>query len=202
MPLLSNAVVSEAFTKECSPALVLYSICVAKFGTEIHDWEPETLWMEIQDEFKTDAHECCKDKLQAVITLVTTNNFWENFQAFEGVCKAFSCHSPDFENLTPLSVEECSWGVAEAHLLDETPEEFSEEVRGYVREILRLHGYLISPPHLQFCGIDKKYRLEDHVPPNLQEKVLASQKVKLKKIELHTKIQRDRIQKDLKKYFS
>jgi len=202
MELLPDTLVAAAFKDEHTSAFVLYSICVAKFGVEIHEWEPETLWMEIQDEFKTDAHECCKDKLQAAITLVATNTFWENFNVFEGICKSFNCHSPGFEYLTPMSVEECSWGVAEAHLIDETPEEFSEEIREYTRQTLRLHGYMIAPPHLQFCGIAKKYKIEDYVSPDLMTKVLASQKVKLKKVELHTKLKRDHIQKQLRKYFT
>jgi len=200
MPLKSPAIASEAFTDDNVPAFVLYSICVGQFGGDIHEWEPETLWLEIQDEFKVECSESNKDKLQAAITLVVTNKFYENFRVFEGIGKAFSNQSPNFEWVTPLTPEECAWVVAEARLIDSTPEEYSLEVKAYVREVLREGGLYMSPPQLAFCNIATVYPAEKYVPNSLRKKVEHQQKIKLKKTELYIHVQRDAIQKNLKKY--
>lgn len=202
MALKSPAIVSQAFEDDTTPAFTLYTLCFGKFGPDIHDWEPETLWLEIQDEFKTDTTESNKDKIQAAIALVVNNRFYEDYQAFEGICKAFNNQSPDFEWATPLTPEECAWAVAQSKLIDSTPEEFSEDVKTYVCEILRLGGLFIAPPQLDFCNIGAKYKVEHYVSKDMYPKIINSQKIKLKKIELYIELQREKIAEDLKSYFS
>ena len=201
MAVTSRSIASEAFKDDDVPAFVLYSICVGQFGGDIHKWEPETLWLEIQDEFKVECSESNKDKIQAAIALVSINSFYENFQAFEGICKAFNNQSPEFEWVTPLTPEECAWGVAEALLIDETPEEFSLEIKAYVSEILREGGLYSAPPVLSFCNISTRYPSQEYIPQELRKKVEIQQKIKLKKIELYVEKQRGDLAKALARYF-
>jgi hypothetical protein len=201
MALKSLAIVSQAFEDEDVSSFILYTICFGKFGADIHEWEPETLWLEIQDEFKIDPLEENKDKIQAAISLVVTNRFYEDYQAFEAICKAFNKQNPDFEWATPLTPEECAWAVAESRLIDSTPETFSLEVKTYVKEALRLGGLFMAPPQLSFCNIGTDYPLEKYVSKEMYPKIIRSQKIKLKKIELYVELQREKIGEDLKNYF-
>jgi hypothetical protein len=202
MKALPDTILSEAFTDEESTALVLHTICLHKYGTECLGWEPETLWLEIYEDFKVDVEESNKDKIQASIALVKTNAFYEDFQAFEGIGKAFNDQDPDFEYITPLTPEECAWAVKEAHLIDSTSEEFSAEVKAYVREALREHGVFTAPPELSFSNLGEVYKIDHFVPLDLREPVMKEQKIKLKKIQLYAQHKKDLIEKQLKRYFS
>lgn len=201
MAVKAPAIISEAFSDDSVSAFILYTICYGHFGTDIHSWEPETLWLEIQDDIKAIPSETNKDKIQAAIALVSTNKYYEDFQVFEGICKSFNSQSPDFEWITPLTPEECAWAVAESRLIDSTPEEYSEEIKAYVQEILRLGGMYLAPPQLTFANMSAKYQIERYVPKELLDKVELQQNIKLKKIELYIQMQRDNIERDLRKYF-
>jgi hypothetical protein len=201
MKVKPDSIVAEAFTDENTPAFILHAICLAKYGTVCLDWEPETLWLEIYEDFRIDVEESNKDKIQASIALIKTNAFYEDFQAFEAIGKSFNGQSPDFEYMTPLTPEECAWAVKEAFLIDNTPEEFSLEVKAYVREVLREHGMFTAPPELSFSGLSAKYKLEAYVPIELHKPVKAEQSIKLKKIQLYEQHMKDQIGKALKRYF-
>jgi len=202
MKVKPDSIVAEAFTDENTTAFILHTICLNKYGIECLDWEPETLWLEIYEDFHIDVEESNKDKIQASITLVKTNVFYEDFQAFEGIGKAFNGQDPDFVYITPLTPEECAWTVKEASLIDSTPEEFSLEIKAYVREVLREHGCIIAPPELSFSSLGEFYKLDHYVPLELRKPVMAEQKIKLKKIQLYEQFKKDRIERDLKRYFS
>jgi hypothetical protein len=197
-----DSILADAFTDENSTAMLLHTLCLHKYGTDMLDWEPETLWLEIYEDFHVDVEESNKDKIQASIALVKTNAFYENFQAFEGIGKAFNGQSPDFEYITPLTPEECAWAVKEAHLIDSTPEEFSEEIKAYIREVLREHGIFAAPPELAFCNLGEVYKVDHFIPLELKTPILKEQKIKLKKIQLYEQYQKDKIERGLKRYFS
>jgi len=201
MNLKSPSIVSQLFEDSEATAFTLYTVCVSHFGSKIHEWEPETLWLEIIDDFKVDVEESNKDKIQAAIALVVTNKFYEDYRAFEGICKAFNSQSPDFEWSTPLSPEEASWGVAESRLIDETPEIFALEIEGYVRELLRYGGLLAAPPQLSFCKMSSHYPIEKYTDPSLRKKVMEWQKIKLGKTEVHVSKKKEKIEHELREYF-
>lgn len=201
MKLASNAILSELFKDPKVPAFVLYTVCIHYYGTEVYTWEPETLYLEIIDDFKVDLAEENKDKIQAAITLTETNTFYENFRVFEGICKSFNNQNPDLEYITPLTPEECAWGIMESELIDSTPEEFSEEVKAYVRNILKDHGLFSAPTVLKFSRHGDNFDVKSFVPDELKDKTMTLQKVKHKKIELYCQSQKDLIAKYFKKYY-
>mgnify|MGYP003636177434 CR=1 FL=1 len=202
MKVKPDSIVADAFTKEDTPAFILHALCLNKYGLECLDWEPETLWLEIYEDFHVDVDDSNMDKIQASIALIKTNAFYEDFQAFEGIGKAFNDQDPDFGYITPLTPEECAWAVKEAYLIDETPEEFSLEIKAYVREVLREHGFLSAPPELSFCSLGDFYKIESFVPLELKKPVMAEQKIKLKKVQLYEQFKKDKIAKCFKRYFS
>jgi hypothetical protein len=183
-----------AFTEENIPASVLYTICFKKFGVEFHNWELETLWMEIQDEFGEDASDSNKDKIASALGLVTSNRFYEDFRVFESICKGLNGQSPNFEWVTPLTPEEVCWAMVEAKLIDSTPEDFAEEIRIYVRAILNENGIIKAPAQISFCKEPKK--------GNFPTPDATMQELKLKKIELYLEWQKEHFRKFLQKYLS
>jgi len=197
-----DSIISEAFTDEDTPAFILHALCLSKYGIDCLDWEPETLWLELYEDFDIDVEESNKDKIQASIALIKANTFYEYFQAFEGIGKAFNGQNPNFEYITPLTPEECSWAVKEALLIDDTPEEFSEEIKAYVREVLRDHGFYIAPPELAFSRLSDVYKVDHYVPLELKKAVGKEQEIKLKKVQLYEKVKKDQIERSLKRYFN
>ena len=202
MKLTSKTVASEAFLNENTSAFILYSICIAEFGTQIYEWEPECLWLEIIDSFKVDAVESSKDKIQAAIALTETNSFYENFRVFEAIGKAFNDQNPDVEWVTPLTPEEASWCITEASLIDETPEKFSLEIEGYIRECLRDSGMITTPENLKFSRLGDYYRPEEYIPSELYNETMLQQKIKLNRCKAYSQMRKDKIKSDLSRYFS
>lgn len=186
-----------ALLNEETPASVLYSIILSIFGSIFHSWDLQTIWMEVQDEFQVDLPDSNKDKLAASLGLLTSNEFYENFQAFEAIGKGLNGQEANFDWITPLTPEEAAWAVAEANVLDSTPEDFSEEIKAYTRELLREGGLIKSPPQLSFCAISSVYPAEQFVPLELADKIELGQKIKLKKIQAYVALQKSRIAESL-----
>lgn len=189
--------VRSLLLEERYPATVLYTLCLKTFGSEFHEWEPETIWMELQDEFKVDPVDSNKDKIISAVTLVTSNSFYEDFRVFEAVCKGLNGESGDLEWLTPLTPEEVTWAVVESRILDSTPEDFSLEVATYTAETLRLGGIYHCPKPLTFCQLSAKYPMDKYIPLEFRDRVELFQKVKLKKIEAYCALQKEYLSEGL-----
>lgn len=80
--------------------LLLAAVLLQKFGPEWLNWEPETLWLEIKDDFKQSSisvHN--RNKIQAVKTLHLVRSPWEAWEVFVPICHALCNNVPDFRTL-------------------------------------------------------------------------------------------------------
>lgn len=198
--MAGTALKAEAFLKEDIPATVLHTLCLQAFGTDIYEWEPETLWMEIQDNYKIDTAETNKDKLQAIISAVEIDSFYEDPQVFECIVKALNGQDPDFETVTLPTAEETAWGVAEVIINDNTPGEFSKDVQIYVREMLRNYGFLTSPELLKFSDLEVHYPIHFFEVPEYKESIAREQKVKHGRVDLYIAERKEALAKYMKQY--
>jgi len=134
----------------------LLAILIHTYGVEVIDWEPETLYVSIINDFGVNVPDFNRDKIGALTTALTTNQFYVSFNIFHNVCDALTNGGADFETFSPLSVEELSWGVVEVFAND-PPEEgdgsrsFSHSVAQYVGVTLAEHGLYKSFPPLSFA---------------------------------------------------
>jgi hypothetical protein len=122
-----------------------------KFGTEALTWEPNTILLEIEEEFNVDLPQLALDKLLVGIQILTTDRFYKSLPDFISFCNVLSgdTYRPDMWD--PADAEEVAWGVTEALLIyppeDNDEEPFTDEIRAYIGAVLDREG-LINPPDI------------------------------------------------------
>lgn len=132
-------------------ASALLLLLVDRYSTEFFKWSPTALKMEIEQDFRIDFPRSNVDKVFACVTLLTSNWFYRSLQRFVKICNILSGDEFSPYEFDPADVWECSWGITEAALLvgEEDREPFSDEIRGYIEQILDLEGYTNPPDVLK-----------------------------------------------------
>jgi len=131
------------------PGTALVMALIDEFGTECLEWEPETLWMEIEATWRAKPPREACDKINALATVLTTNQFFASLDAFVAVCTALYGRGADPQHSDFPSIHEMCWAVTETHLLDEAPDKFAQDIADYARERLKLEGWNKAPAMLQ-----------------------------------------------------
>jgi len=132
-------------------ATSLLALALDEFGTELMNWEPETIRLEIKDIYNTDIPDVNMDKLLALITSLTTNLFYLSVESFTHVANAVNDAEADFVTWDPVEADEAAWAITEIVMNDppktneELAKRFSHEVRRYIGVILEDEG-ITSPP--------------------------------------------------------
>ena len=68
---------------EKAPVLVLLSLVTKEYGKECYDWDPLVLKAELQEDFDLELSDLQSDKIQAGITILTTDQYETNVPVFE-----------------------------------------------------------------------------------------------------------------------
>jgi hypothetical protein len=146
----------KALENPDSFATVLLALLIDEYSTDIFEWEPQALTMQIKDDFHLDLPQKNSDKIWALIVSMTTNQFFQNPEIFLNVCKTLAHGEADFAIFRPVTPEEMSWGVTEV-VVNNPPAkemgntEFSDEVSSMVGMLLDQQGLLKPPNALQFA---------------------------------------------------
>lgn len=147
-------------------ATTLLAIVIDAYGTEVlgpaeTGWTPETLRLELQDDFDVVVPDANMDKLVAGIALLTSDDFYKRTPRFVQLCNALS-GSEMSARFDKADAAECAWGMTEAMLLapPEEDEPFSDEIRHYLGQILDEEG-IADPPDLLRLAI------RDRVPADV-----------------------------------
>lgn len=130
-------------------ASVLVMVLVDEFGTEFFSWEPETLTLEIQDRWKVSLPEKNSDKVWALVLHLTTNEFTRNVDAFMHICNSLSGDGASFDTYELPTATEICWGVTECFAFEPPEDAFSEDIKAFVVETLKLYGYHRVPKLLE-----------------------------------------------------
>lgn len=138
-------------------ATVSHAIALHFFGSDIYEWEPETLSMELTDTLDVKIDEENLDRLHAIISAITSNSFYKDWVAFTAVCSILNGEN-DPEELAEMTVAEFAWGVIEVGLNDDDVNElFSPDVSALVGTVLDEEGFTSPPPHLSFAKMPERY---------------------------------------------
>jgi hypothetical protein len=133
-------------------ATSLLAIMIDTFSTDMVDWEPESLEMEIIDTFKIQLPQVNKDKLWALTNCLTTDQFYQNFYLFNFISQALNDEEVDFSTFSPTSLEGAAWAITEVKLNDpESESEFSDEISLYLGALLDFRGMTTIPPILKMA---------------------------------------------------
>lgn len=138
---------SEILADEKAPVIALIALITKEYGAECYEWEPAVLRIELQEDFNCIITDLQSDKIQAGITILTTELYENNVPVFETLNYLLN-HQPDnLDELNPLEPEELICGLTEAYLIKGEKLEFSPEVRVYAGVIFNSYG-MHRPPKL------------------------------------------------------
>ena len=142
-----------------SMATLLHAIAYKEFGEELYEWEPETVYLDINDAFGIEMPESNFNKLMALISAVSSDAFYKKWSSFDVVCGALSDGDPSGHD--ELLVAEMAWGVIEVGLNDSTPSEFSHDVAAAVGALLVNEGFTKPLSSLSFASMPEVYHGSD-----------------------------------------
>jgi hypothetical protein len=133
-------------------------MAVDSWGMDCLNWKPETITTAVRDQFGTELHALNYDKLQAAVSLVTSNLYHRSPGAFCAINKAFSFKPVNNKEFNVCGLDDVLWGTTEARLL-EGPEQFDEEgfttdISRYVGQLLQAEGVTTPPSNLKFAIYD------------------------------------------------
>ena len=140
---------TAAFTEPGSFATTMVMLLVDTYGTECFEWAPDTLKMEIEDDFQLKIPPANFDRLLTGINLILSDDFYKSLPDFINYCNILSGDTYDPRTWDPADAAECAWGITEGLLLsppdddDENP--FDVEIVSYIGEVLNQEG-IITPP--------------------------------------------------------
>jgi len=108
----------------------LLLICLDTYGVECLAWEPETLHQELQDDYRVLLPQANADRLQSLITAITTDRVYNDALAFCSVANALSGDGLDASLLEIPTPDETAWAVTELGMLEpENIDSYSADVR-------------------------------------------------------------------------
>jgi len=128
---------------------------VEEYGVEAFEWSPETIALELHDDFQIALPKVNHDKIMAGIAVITTDQFWADLPSFIQLCNVLADDEFQPEEFDPADAHEMAWAITEAVLLDE-PEDlknlFSDDIRRYIGAVIVEEG-LVNPPDILALAI-------------------------------------------------
>ena len=153
--MLYHQQVAKCFADPATYASTLIVAMLDEFGTEFLSWEPDTIRLEIENNYGIEPPPVALDKLWALITVLTTNQFWNNLDAFTHICHALSGRLADFHNYDPAEVDEMCWAILEVNLIDPPgpKDKLNPEIIEYIKAKLQDESFTRTPAMLKkFVG--------------------------------------------------
>lgn len=123
-----------------TPATVCMLILIAAYPDILGDDTPDVLelWQAVNEDFSTTLHEDNENKVNALITALTTNAFYEDPEVFEAVSLGLGGDLGDLVEgvLEEATLAEMMWAAWEVGLWRTDDPEFSESIQRRWREVL------------------------------------------------------------------
>lgn len=124
---------------------------IDRYGTDWFGWEPETLWAEIMDDFRTPSiSDHVRSKIQAIRTIHISNWVFEKWEIFCPVIQALNNNIPDFEIMRKPTIAQLFAGVDMITMV-RNDEVFSQEVQQFCGAAMLDDGVVAAPQPVAFC---------------------------------------------------
>ena len=163
-----KVVTRRLLMEESTYATVLLLILLDTYGPEALQWAPETISLELKDDYAVNITKQTLDKIMAAIAIVTTNYFYKDVLKFIELANILSGDDAEPDEFDPATAGEVLWGLSESFLLwppekDDNPEDtqFSPEVTEYMVQVLQDEGYMSAPDLLALSGHDTSNFVRD-----------------------------------------
>ena len=136
-------------------ASILLTVFLDRFEMEGLGWDPNTITLEIEEEFDVELPQCVLDKLMAAISILTSDTFYRSLPDFITFCNVLSGDTYRPDMFDPADSAEVAWGITEGLLISPPEEEqegpFSDEIRAYIGAVLDQEGIINAPDVLQIA---------------------------------------------------
>jgi len=149
--------VQDLLTSPDTYGTVLACVAIDAYGLEALNWDPRTLRMELEASYGVEMSDASLDRLQAFLTAITTDQFYNDLWAFLHIANALNGRPVDFRvGPDEVDIEEIVWAVAEVGLSDpkeddkDTPT-YSEDVAEAVGVLLHREGFIQPPSVLSWA---------------------------------------------------
>lgn len=129
----------------------VYELMNTRFGREWFDWEPETLWSELQGATEEVLPEEYRSLILCLQLLVNTNQAHEHWHVFEKVVNAINLNPVDFSILQPPELNEVARALKVINSV-RPKTDFEEEIDAYIAAIARSSGVVYLPKELFTSG--------------------------------------------------
>ena len=127
----------------------LILVLIDEYGTEALEWDPETIKLEIEEDFHVDLPNDSLDKICAGCQIIGSDSFYKSLPDFIEFCNILSDDSCDYETWAPADVYDIVSAMAEVRLisppLGPIEEMLDPEIAGYITVELR-DAHVIEPP--------------------------------------------------------
>lgn len=97
-------------------ATVLHAMLRHKYGNEVYGWEPQTVMLEVRDDFGVDLSPEAMERWSAMQVIMTTGAFFDRVDAFLPLCQALATGNSMFAVFTPVNPYVLARGVVEVSL--------------------------------------------------------------------------------------
>ena len=111
-----------------APVMALIYVIVKNYTTEAFNWNPQLLRNELEEDFDLKLTDLQSDKIQAGITVLTTNMYESDVRTFEVCTRLLTHNAQDFEDFQPLEAEELVAGLTEVMLIKMEDITFGDDV--------------------------------------------------------------------------
>lgn len=179
----------EILSKEDATATAIYEAAKRLLGPSFIAWEPESIWLEI-DDHGVNMDEVNRDKLMAATTLIQTGGFYWDASMFENTALAFNDLPVVPDAIQEATPAQLSWAVLEAKLLlhREMQEagEFDHEPARYAAVSMYRTGFILAPELLEFAQdeLDKLNQGNTELKEQIRKRWASLDKSKLSELDL------------------
>ena len=156
-----RAAFAAVLTDRASFTTTLAAVLTDVYGDEWFEYDPETLLMEIHDDFGVAVPQEVFDRIMVAKLLHTTNDFVRNVNAFTHFCNILSGDIYDPDMWDPADSNDIAWGLTEAFILVpenlqalQAGEVFSEEIITYIGATLDAEGLLTPPDSVRLAVVE------------------------------------------------
>lgn len=158
MQTLNSTQLRDLLKSPDAYATSLLILFIDRYGTEGMGWAPETIRLQVADDFGVELPKLNFDRLMAAIAVVTSDGFFKSLTQFTTLCCILAGDDFDPTQVSLPDVVESAWGVTEAMLLHppdftEDPEPFCDDIRHFLAAILKNEGF-VKPPDVLRIAID------------------------------------------------
>ena len=149
------------FVHHDSHPVVFDVALLRKYGTDWFEWEAETLWHEIKEDFHVPSiSDHAKAKIQAVKTLHIGQMYWANWEVFCWITQALNNNIPDWQVIQKPSIAQLFNSVDAAEMV-RSGEVFTLEIQSFVAACVLDENVLYAPHPIAFCQSEIDRYLKD-----------------------------------------